>query len=84
MRRSEAADSDCGSAEVGGHRQWPLVVSIEEDHALAPPVRVLVSSWPEALRGVELADIEIGDLVHDTPHLCPVFRAPRPQPHSRG
>src|SRR5207244_1543689 len=26
------------------------------------------------LRGVELADIQIVNLIHDTPHLCPVLR----------
>ena len=51
-------------SEVGRHRDWPLLFSIEEDQALAPVIRVLVSSWPEALRDVELADIEIGNIVH--------------------
>jgi hypothetical protein len=36
-------------------------------------VRVLVSSWSEALRSVELADIEVGNVVYDTPDLSPAL-----------
>jgi len=47
--------------------QWLLVIAIQEDHALAPKIRVLFSSWQIALGFVELSNIENGDLVNDPP-----------------